>query len=416
LNDLSGTETVSAQAPAWGRARRLNLQSLLLQASFMCIGIGQTLIYTIMPALGRQFHLSEVQVGGIFLLSSLLWVVTTPWWGRRSDIWGRRRVLVFGLAGFALSFVLFAGTADLLRFDWVPVFMAYGLLIGFRCLFGLLGSGIMPAGLAYVADRTMGPERTRAVAGLTAANAFGNIVGPGLGAALTVISLTAPFYGLALLVALLAIGVHFRLDGRVPAETGRGRPTLSMLDRRIWRALLIGVVAGTGQAIMVQSVEFYFMDVFALPVSAAVHVVGLALMLVAAAALIAQAVVFPMLRLAAGTGELLGLIIGLMAYAGFLMAGHTAPAILALVATGFGYGLCRPGNVARASLAVGPSEQGGVAGLTGSAWAIGYILVPILVMPLYHLAPRLPYMVVVGLMAVAVLLSATDRYRLRRAG
>ena len=49
---------------------------------------------------------------------------------------------------------------------------------------------------------------------------------------------------------------------------------------------------------------------------------------------------------------------------------------------GLGSGLMRPAVVAGGSLAVEPEEQGAVAGFTSTA-AVGFVFVPLVLMPLY---------------------------------
>ena len=68
--------------------------------------MGQSLLLSILPPLSRELDMQEWQVGAIFALSAGLWVVASPFWGRRSDRVGRKPIILIGLCGFAASMVL----------------------------------------------------------------------------------------------------------------------------------------------------------------------------------------------------------------------------------------------------------------------------------------------------------------------
>ena len=61
----------------------------LLFVCLMALGMGHSLFFAIFPPLARDLGLSEVQASTIFTLSAVLWVLMSPFWGRRSDGWGR---------------------------------------------------------------------------------------------------------------------------------------------------------------------------------------------------------------------------------------------------------------------------------------------------------------------------------------
>jgi MFS family permease len=87
----------------------------------------------------------------------------------------------------------------------------------------------------------------------------------------------------------------------------------------------------------------------------------------------------------------------------FLIAGDFATVVLALILSGLGFGMARPGFTSGASLAVAPHEQGAVAGLLNAAGAAGFIFGP-LIGWLYEFSPRVPY--VFGAVAMLGLLGA----------
>ena len=50
----------------------------------------------VLPPLTRELKLPDWTAGAIFSLSAAIWVVTAPYWGGKSNAWGRRRVAAIG--------------------------------------------------------------------------------------------------------------------------------------------------------------------------------------------------------------------------------------------------------------------------------------------------------------------------------
>jgi MFS family permease len=153
---------------------------LLLFPCMMMIGVGNSMLFAILPPIAREMRLPDVGVGAVFALSATCWVFISPYWGRVSDRRGRKPIIALGLAAFAVSMgcialIAWAGLAGLLS--------AWATLIGLisaRMIFGVVGSATMPAAQAYVADRTDPSERTDQIAALSAAFSLGAALGLGV--------------------------------------------------------------------------------------------------------------------------------------------------------------------------------------------------------------------------------------------
>ena len=114
--------------------------------------------------------------------------------------------MVIGLSGFAISTLLIALVIFLYQQGWIASFLILPLLIISRSIFGIFGSGTMPAAQAYMADRTTRNKRAVGASAITASFGIGNVIGPGFAASLIFLSFLAPFIfvgGLGLLVALM---------------------------------------------------------------------------------------------------------------------------------------------------------------------------------------------------------------------
>lgn len=381
---------------------------MVLTIGLMCTGFSQSVVYAILPPIARDLGLSEMQVGSIFVLSSLFWVLTTPWWGRRSNTLGRKASVLIGLFGFSLSMLLFTLTLEAAQAKWLSIAAAFPILIVTRSLYGLIVSAAGPSSQAYVADRTTRDERVRAVATIVAAYGLGSTIGPGLSASLVILGILVPFY-FCVLLGLLSAALIWRFlpETERPAPSAT-RVKLRLHDRRIVLNLVNGGLISSAQAIMIQTVAFYMMDRMALPLDHAAQFAGIGLMANSLAALFGQLVIVHRFRMSAPVLERSGLVIAAGAFAALALAHQLGPLVFALTMIGLGLGIARPGNASVASLVVDRHEQGAVAGLTNATNAFGFLVMPFIAMPAYKLDPALPYAIAGGLMALGFVLSLAD--------
>jgi len=175
------------------RPTRVRMSILFLTVFVDLIGFG--IILPLLPFYADRFGASGTVIGGLVVSYSLAQLLFAPLWGRLSDRFGRRPILIVGLLGSAVSYLLFAYANSL-----SALFLS-------RVMAGIGGANI-PVAQAYVADITP-PERRAGGMGLIgAAFGLGFIVGPALGGILAPISPQAPGFAAAALCfgnALLAL-------------------------------------------------------------------------------------------------------------------------------------------------------------------------------------------------------------------
>ncbi len=382
----------------------------------VCVGIGQAMLFVILPPAAREIGLSPFQVSMIFAISASIWVFMSPMWGRRSDAIGRRPVLLIGLLGFATSMILLATTIGLSLDGYFSPLVAFGLMIASRSVFALFGSGTPPASQAYVADRTSREERTRGVALINAAFGTGQTLGPAVGAGLATVGLLAPLYLSAALAIVSAVVIWLFLpEHEKPVVTApSGGKRLGFTDRRIAPFVVISICMQAVRATTTITLAFFLQDVLVLSPTRTMELAGVGFMILAIAGLGAQLGVVQRLRIRPSALIQSGLVCAVVAFALFNVEhGGFRGYAVALGFLGMGLGLVRPGNAAGASLAVEPDEQGAVAGITGAIGVIGNIFGPLLGTALYEWSPRGPYLLNGALMVGALLFSLTHP-RLRR--
>jgi MFS family permease len=388
----------------------------LLFFCLVCVGMGQSMLFSILPPAARVIGLSPFQVSTIFATSASIWVFVSPWWGRRSDVTGRRKVILIGLLGFALSMTLLATVIELGIHQLLPALLIYPLMVASRSVFALLGSGTGPASQAYVADRTSRLQRTAAVVLVNAAMGLGETVGPGLGAALAVIGLLAPVYFSAGLAVVSALTIWYFLPEHSPPRDTQPEalPKLSICDRRVLPFLLVSTSLQAVRATTVITLAFFLQDTLGLTAQQTVQYSGIGFVTLAVAGLFAQLVIVQRFKPSPRRLMRTGSAMMLAAFVLFVIGSGYGAVVTALALLGLGLGFVRPGSAAGASLAVMPTEQGSVAGLVGGVAVIGNVFGPMLGTWLYELRHTAPFLLNGAIMAAVLVLVFTNR-RLRRA-
>ena len=385
----------------------------LLFFSLMAIGAGNTmLIAAVIPPLTRTLELPDWMAGAIFSLSALCWSLSSPFWGKRSNRYGRRRIASFGLAGYSVSMflLLFSSWAAISEWCTAP-FAFFACLALSRSVFGLIGSGSSPSAQAYVADRTDPNERQSQIAFVTSGFSFGTVVGPAFAAVLVAnYGLLSPMLITSIMAGLMSVLLwKFLPENREPVQDAtkidsvpgaiglwRSRNVLPFLAYAVTLSLVTGILT--------QVFVFAVMDKLDVTGADAAKYTGPAFMVGAMAVMTAQLVLIPYLKLKNKTLMITGCIPLLIGALILIPAQDFATLIFAQFFLGIGQGLTRPGFSSGAALAVSPQLQGDVAGLVISANGMGYIITPLFGLFLYEFVdPSLPFWICVGLLIAMAL-------------
>ena len=154
-------------ATVW-QLRKVPRELVILMITAMIDMIGVLMILPLLPFFAQRLGAGGLMVGLLVSSFSLAQLLSAPLWGRLSDKWGRRPVIMVSLAASAISYIVFG--------------FAHSLLVLFlsRIVQGA-GGGTVGVIQAYVADATKPEERTKALGWLSAATNFGVAIGPVLG-------------------------------------------------------------------------------------------------------------------------------------------------------------------------------------------------------------------------------------------
>ncbi|HXY20871.1 MAG TPA: MFS transporter [Gemmatimonadales bacterium] len=133
--------------------------------------VGFALVLPLLPYYAKDYGATALLVGVLVSSFSVAQLAVAPLWGRASDRYGRRPMIIAGLALSAVAYVVFAFAGSV----W--------LLLLSRVVQGM-GGGTIGVVQAYVADATPPDRRTTSLGWLSAVTSFGAVVGPAFGSIL----------------------------------------------------------------------------------------------------------------------------------------------------------------------------------------------------------------------------------------
>ncbi len=170
---------------------------IVLMAAMFVDMMGMLMVLPLVPFYAEKLGGTPTVVGILVASHAFAALVTAPYWGRVSDRWGRRPVILLGLTASGLAYLAF-GLADTI---W--------LLLLSRLVQGA-GAGTVGVVQAYVTD-TVGPgQRAKALGWISAATSAGVTLGPVIGSLATRLGHQAPGY-IAAAMALVNVLVAARL-------------------------------------------------------------------------------------------------------------------------------------------------------------------------------------------------------------
>lgn len=383
-----------------------SLGALWLIVFIGLMGFGITVLP--FPLVAEQFGASDFwkTFGGAGIFS-LFQFLSTPLWGRCSDAWGRKRILVLSMAGSVLAYLWLAHAGSL------------GSLIMAR-VFGGIMSGNIAAAFAYATDVTEAKNRARGLGIVTSAFGLGFAVGPLIGAYFGVAAdgtpslfwpgiISAGLSALALLGTIFFLPESLPVESRKPFRRAKGaaagpRPKPSASPNLLW--LLIATLCTTVAFACMQSVyPFWARDVFGY----GVQQLGSQFFVLAILSATGQlGFVGPMVRRfgekPTAMASLLGLGIGLM-----LLAAAQTPIALwsGIVVFGLSMGLVTPSITSLISFEADPENRGALMGYYQATSAAGRIVGPAIAGPLYFsLGHSAPYVLSAAFVGTGALLLA----------
>jgi DHA1 family tetracycline resistance protein-like MFS transporter len=368
---------------------RRQLAALFLFCIVDTLGFG--ILIPLVPYMADRFGTAPQFITPVLGSYSLCQLVAAPFWGRLSDRYGRRPILMSSLAGACLSYVLLGAARNI----W--------WLLASRMLAGFMAGNIATA-FAYASD-VSAPEKRAASLGLVgAAIGIGFTLGQPLGGALAGqdaahADFVAPAVVSASLSVLAILLVRFVLPESHTAEQRRAHPNEPR--RGSWRLLrerpALAYLAGA--TLLVTYAQSILESIFAIW---ALHQYGFGPRTVG---FLLFGAALPLLLMQGGAVRVLAPRLGevrlasvgvLIFFAGLLILGQApalATTIAGLIACGIGLGAYNPCASALASRQSRGHDRGAVLGAYVASASLARVLGPFTSGAIYALAgPAAPFL------------------------
>jgi predicted MFS family arabinose efflux permease len=182
--------------------------------------VGFTFLIPLFPELMRRFHTSAFTVGLLLSTMAIAAAISSPVWGRLSDRFGRKTVMIWSQGFSFVGYTLLALATN------VPVLFLSRVVEG-------LGGGNLGVAQSYVVDVVDEDQRQAALAWSAVPFGLGFLVGPVLSGLLVRFGFTVPFWGAAALALLNLIlsALFLPAVDRRPVETAAPAGLRAVLTR-----------------------------------------------------------------------------------------------------------------------------------------------------------------------------------------
>ena len=117
------------------------------------LGVGQNGLLVAIPVLVIQTNLSLSIWAALLMLGSMLFLPSSPWWGKQIARIGSKPVVLWALGGYGASFTLLGLGSMLMATGAVTTAVGLGILIIARIAYGLTVSAMVPACQVWALQR-----------------------------------------------------------------------------------------------------------------------------------------------------------------------------------------------------------------------------------------------------------------------
>ncbi len=205
--------------------KRAPIYLVILTVFVDLLGFG--IVIPLLPFYAEHFGATPTVIGLLTSSYSFMQFLFVPLWGRISDRFGRRPIILMSVFGSFISYLIFGFAGSL------------AVLFISRMLAGLMGANISTA-YAYIADTTSFDSRAKYMGLIGASFGVGFMLGPFVGGVMSKISYGAPGFlaaGLSLVNVVLAYfmlpeSLRKKAPGKQKAEASRRRSILNIAAMR----------------------------------------------------------------------------------------------------------------------------------------------------------------------------------------
>ncbi|MCY0458423.1 MFS transporter, partial [Klebsiella pneumoniae] len=125
-----------------------------------------------------QTNLSLSIWAALLMLGSMLFLPSSPWWGKQIARVGSKPVALWALGGYGASFTLLGMGSMLIATGAVTTAVGLGILIIARIVYGITVSAMVPACQVWALQRAGDGYRMVALATISTGLSCGRLFGP----------------------------------------------------------------------------------------------------------------------------------------------------------------------------------------------------------------------------------------------
>jgi DHA1 family tetracycline resistance protein-like MFS transporter len=332
--------------------------------------LGFSILVPFLPYFSEEYGARDWQVGLLLSTNALFGFFSGPIWGRLSDRYGRKPMLLLAQLGTLVGFLMLAFSKS------IP------MLFASRVVDGIFG-GNFPIAKAVIGDVVPPSERSKHMSNIGAAHVMASLIGPGVGGLLSGWGILAPgLLSAGLTCITITVTLRYLKESNLP-EKHTATQVVTPLQRNstVWqnplaRFLLIQWGFHTLSFIIYVSCISLFAKI---QLGLNAQEIGLMLMISGAVRLLVRFTIFvPLLdKLGDRKTSLLGLVIFVIVF--FLLGFVQNPVQFVLVMSGASFAAACTRGVLTGFLsrAVRPWEQGRAMGLSASLDSFAQITGPI---------------------------------------
>lgn len=380
--------------------------------------MGQSVYAQVMPLIGRELGFSVRLITSFVSISAFVFLLATPFWGRISDVKGRKTVLMIGFAGYIISSLLFVLVAYL---GLIGVLLTTSLILSFllaRVLNSAIGAASRPASGAYIADITTEEKRSAGMGQYGAANNLGTIFAPIMvsfiaflitnteifPSSLEPFGRLIPVVFMSLLSLLALIMVYFYLPETLDPNTKQIKREKMSYDSKLLIFVGIGVLIFICFSSSMTVAAFYIQDKFNFSILVTQERQGIAFGLLGIFSILVQLTFVQKTKIIPINFISISVPFFILGIIFIVISSSFTYFVVGMSFLGIAMGLSSPGYTATASLNADSSNQGEAVGLAMVAPGLGFAIGPFLSGMLYEISPNLPYLICIPIFIIVFLL------------
>ena len=365
-------------------------QNLLLLC-LVVLGIGQSFIFASLPPIGREIGLTDVRISTLITVGAAAFVVAAFMWGGIIIRLGRVRSVIIGIACYAVTIVLTGVVLEEALAQNISAGHAYYWVFALRVIFAFGIAGVLPSIQAYLVAHSDVSRRSGTIAKIGASFSIGMILGPACASLLSNFGLTAPFYSIGFVAAVVCLLVVFFVQDNQDVRQFSKPPRINWLTQPVMPFLLMSVLAILSVTGVQQIMGFLIQDRFHLDVSETTKQVGVAMMMMSCLSIFVQMILVPRFQFGVVFLITTGVSLGLTAQLTFLFLNSYAGILVAMGLFGAGFGFLFPGILTAQTLLVKDDQQSRLASVNASMQGLGAALGPVTLAALYQVGIHVPF-------------------------